>query len=328
MWAQGFGVVAPLVWLISLLVTLWLGLLPFQDDNPELRWKRRNQTKDAKRQQKAGRGWDPGSIQSHGFHRKYPIDLRGLGHFVRNPPPVERQDAWKHLSRIMGELQHYLRLLGLADPTQPPPVHVAGTGRKGGGGKRGGKPYYQPAPASGHHNMGNRNFTCRQAGAAKNLHKHYANTASVDAWSAHQDWSTSPDVEFAPSCFRMALQAPAKFRNAMKKELTFSITWDSGASISISPNKGDFVGPVTTADIGTRLKGIVKGLSIQGQGHVMWTVLDTSGQLRALKVPAYYVPQARVRLLSTTSLLQSYPGETISMEAHQLTMSGIPGSLA
>jgi hypothetical protein len=43
-------------------------------------------------------------------------------------------------------------------------------------------------------------------------------------------------------------------------------------------------------------------------------VLDTPGQLRALKVPAYYVPQARVRLLS------------INMEAHQLTLSGINGS--
>jgi hypothetical protein len=59
----------------------------------------------------------------------------------------------------------------------------------------------------------------------------------------------------------------------------------------------------------------------------MWAVLDTSGHLRALKVPAYYVPQARVRLLSTTSLLQSYPGETINMEAHQLTpLSGTNGS--
>jgi hypothetical protein len=105
--------------------------------------------------------------------------------------------------------------------------------------------------------MGNRNFTCRQAGTAKNLHKHYANTASVDDWSVHQDWSTSPDFEFAPACFRMALQAPANFRNAIKKESTFSIIWDSGASISISPNKGDFVGPVTAADVGTRLEGIV-----------------------------------------------------------------------
>jgi hypothetical protein len=134
-------------------------------------------------------------------------------------------------------------------------------------------------------------------------------------------------MALSPSCFRVALQAPEKFRNSMNKESTFSIIWDSGASISISPNKNDFVGPITSPGLGTRLKGIVKGLTIQGKGHVMWTVLDTSGQLRALKVPAYYVPQARVRLLSTTSLLQSYQGETINMESHQLTLSGVDGSL-
>jgi hypothetical protein len=153
--------------------------------------------------------------------------------------------------------------------------------------------------------MGNRNFTKRQAGAAKNLHKAYVNTASAEDWSQCSDWRDSPALAFAPSCFRVALQAPAKFRNAMKKELTFSIIWDSGASISILPNKEDFVGPMTSPGIGTRLKGIAKGLSIQGKGYVMWPVLNTSGQLRALKVPACYVPQARVRLLSTTSLLQS-----------------------
>ena len=152
--------------------------------------------------------------------------------------------------------------------------------------------------------MGNRNFTHRQAGAAKHIHKSYANTVSEADWSPHPDWSNSLDFELAPSCFQMALQAPAKFRNAMKKESTFSIIWDPGRSISISPKKDDFVGPMPSPGIGTRfLKGIVKGLSIQGKGHVMWPVLDTSGQLRALKVPAYYVPQARVRLLSTTSLL-------------------------
>jgi hypothetical protein len=80
--------------------------------------------------------------------------------------------------------------------------------------------------------VGNRSFTCCQAGAAKDLHGFRRRLER-----AHQDWSTSPDFEFAPSCFRMVLQAPAKFRNAMKKESTFSIIWDSGASISISPNK-------------------------------------------------------------------------------------------
>jgi hypothetical protein len=75
----------------------------------------------------------------------------------------------------------------------------------------------------------------------------------------------------------MALQLPTKFRNELAKESTFSIIWDSEASISIAPNKDDFVGPITSPDIGTQLKG--KGLSIQGKGHVMWAVLDTTVQL-------------------------------------------------
>jgi hypothetical protein len=43
-----------------------------------------------------------------------------------------------------------------------------------------------------------------------------------------------------------------------------------------------------------------------------------------LKLPAYYVPKTPVRLLSTTSLLQTYTGETILLEPHQLTLSGDP----
>ena len=43
-----------------------------------------------------------------------------------------------------------------------------------------------------------------------------------------------------------------------------------------------------------------------------------------IKVPAYLVSKIKVqvRLLSTTSLLQTYPDETITIEAHQLTLSG------
>ena len=77
----------------------------------------------------------------------------------------------------MGELQHYyLYLLGLNDPTKSHGAS-AGTGRQGGNrkvrghGKKDGNPVYRPVPASGHHNMGNRNFTRRQAGTVKNLRK-------------------------------------------------------------------------------------------------------------------------------------------------------------
>jgi hypothetical protein len=334
LWNQGVNSLAPLCWLAGLLGTLWLGMQCAPDDEPEPRWKRRNRSKASKRQRRKSFGWSPGSIKRHNFHRKYPLSLRSLGHFVRDPPQLDRQLLHSHLHRFMGELQNYLwqiTLLRWKKPTRSRKNQARDTvtRRKGGKnfgherGQRGrGTPNYRPVPAHGVHNMGNCNFTDRQASAARKIQSH-VNMAQVKHWNS----SVPQGLEMpSPSCFKMVMQAPARFRNALRKESCFSIIWDSGASISISPDKDDFVGPLTSPGIGTKLKGIVTGLSIQGQGHVMWAIPDTSGQLRAIKVPAYLVPQARVRLLSTTSLLQSYPGEKIEIESHQMTLSGQTGT--
>ena len=45
-----------------------------------------------------------------------------------------------------------------------------------------------------------------------------------------------------------------------------------------------------------------------------------------IKVPAFYVPGIKVRLLSTTSLLQTYQNPTITVKSHRLTLSGVPGN--
>ena len=111
----------------------------------------------------------------------------------------------------------------------------------------------------------------------------------------------------------------------MATSSSFSVIWDSGASITITPNKDDFIGPIVKPSTITQLKGIAKGLRIEGQGNDEWSFHDTFGNLRTLTLPAYYVPKVRVRLLSTTSLLQKYEEETIKVEAHQLTLSGIDG---
>ena len=73
------------------------------------------------------------------------------------------------------------------------------------------------------------------------------------------------------------------------------------------------------------LKGVASGLKIGGVGEVLWTVMDSSGMLRSLKLPALYVPDARIRLLSIQSLLQTYKGEQVELSAHELVLSGIPG---
>jgi hypothetical protein len=107
------------------------------------------------------------------------------------------------------------------------------------------------------------------------------------------------------------------------KVYTSPIIWDSGASISITPDLSDVQGRVTSPGMTTQLKGIAKGLQIKGQGEVNRAAHDQLCNLKILKVPAYHVPNITVQLLSTTSLLQTYPDKTITIKPNRLTLSRI-----
>ena len=124
---------------------------------------------------------------------------------------------------------------------------------------------------------------------------------------------------------RAALQDVSKFRRALPKEATFRVIWDSGASVSISPKRSDFVGPLDKVGWMPKLQGLAKGLNIKGAGHVAWSFHDTNGMLRTLKLPALFVPNCPVRLLSTTSLLRTYDDEKVEADAWQMMLSGAAG---
>jgi hypothetical protein len=126
-----------------------------------------------------------------------------------------------------------------------------------------------------------------------------------------------------PAILCLALQAaPTRFRNEMPKEAQFRVIWDSGASVTVMPHRLDFVGHYSKPPISIKLKGLSKGRNKARQGQVMWLIMDTTGMLRAIKVPAYHVPGCNTCLLSTSSLLQTYPAETISLKKGRLTLSG------
>ena len=126
----------------------------------------------------------------------------------------------------------------------------------------------------------------------------------------------------ATQALRAAMMSAQATNDHVGKTHLYPVIWDSGASISISPVQSDFVGPLTPAPVGIRLQGIAKGLSIKSVGHVAWSFVDNKGMLRTLKVPAYRVPGATARLLSTTSLLQQYPEESITQLADRIILSG------
>ena len=75
------------------------------------------------------------------------------------------------------------------------------------------------------------------------------------------------------------------------------VIFDSGASISITPDRSDFT--TFTSNTGsTTLTGITSTAVCKGKGTILLTVLDDDGNKREIKTEALYVPAAKVKLLS------------------------------
>ena len=88
---------------------------------------------------------------------------------------------------------------------------------------------------------------------------------------------------------------------------TFPIIWDSGASVCVTNDKSDFTTFTSKSSIPV-LQGYAKGHKeqVQGQGHVSWAIADESSTLRTLQLPAYYLPKAKLQLLSTSVFMTQY----------------------
>ena len=71
----------------------------------------------------------------------------------------------------------------------------------------------------------------------------------------------------------------------------FSVIIDSGATISITPFKEDFLSTPIPTDRAV-LQGIPKGLMIKGLGMVQWTIPSPNGDPTSFQAQAYYVPKA------------------------------------
>ena len=171
-------------------------------------------------------------------------------------------------------------------------------------------PWYEPAVSSCH---GNNCGTQHQEHAVKKIitQVHMATTGP----NAH---------DINPALYCATLLSPSQFHSALPNESTFLVIWDMGASISVSHDKCNFVGPLKKPGFARQLKGITKGLQIEGEGHVMWAMHDTDGMLQLIKIPAFYIPKCKIRLLSMMSLLQTYKDEKIEIHETMLTLSGIP----
>jgi hypothetical protein len=326
-----WSLLAPLLWLSMLVAPILLrpAIDPHFDPTPRHYRRQHGRLRDRENARQR-RSCSPGSIRVHGLHRQYPLSLRSLGHFICGTPRQDERAMQEQVSYLHNKVNHLIEVVeSLRTPQVSGRTFGRSTGRniavpchgcqpsghspRLGRAARRNRKVYQPIPANGHHNLGNSKMTEKQVRAATKISAHF-HMARIG-------------LGFEPAgsaaTLRMALQSPQRFQGVLPKEAKMSIIWDSGASISLTFDRSDFVGPMKPAGLLTRLQGIAKGLRIEGQGHVLWPMLDTTGQLRLIKVPAFYVPKCNVRLLSTTSLLQTYSGENIVIAAHQMKLTGI-----
>ena len=105
----------------------------------------------------------------------------------------------------------------------------------------------------------------------------------------------------------------------MPKESTFPVIWDSGASICITNDKRDFVNFDPTYR--TNMSSVSKSHTVSGKGEVLWSFISEEGMLQTLKLPAFFIPESKIRLLSTSGLLSAYPEEDIQITIHTDTLN-------
>jgi hypothetical protein len=82
------------------------------------------------------------------------------------------------------------------------------------------------------------------------------------------------------------------------------VVFDTGASISVSPRKDDFISWEQYGDNNNiQLNGITASTRVCGIGTIRWTLYDDEGRRHDIETKGYYVPDARVRLFSPQRLL-------------------------
>ncbi len=148
---------------------------------------------------------------------------------------------------------------------------------------------------------------------------------AIEAIAKEVNLTSLPDLlnhsSDIPKILKAAHSAPGRFRNVLGKADQFPVIWDSGASVTIK----DFVKGTLTHSKVSSVNGIGSGLDIQGEGLIEWVIQDDHGNLRTIRVKAYYAPGSKIRLLSTTDFLKHYRGENLLVEAHQMVLSGVAG---
>ena len=149
----------------------------------------------------------------------------------------------------------------------------------------------------------------------------------VDCTFDTKMWDSSMKNCISPTSYNASLTGSTSFLNRIGPLSLFQVIFDSGASKAISGYKEDFIGEIITPDTEMRLGGMANGMLIEGVGIVKWR-FETESEPLVITTHCYYVPSAKVRLISPQRLFnrsKGLKGEFICREDNAiLTFEGLP----
>ena len=103
-------------------------------------------------------------------------------------------------------------------------------------------------------------------------------------------------------------------------QLSVPIVIDTGASISLTSDKDDFVGPITECEW-KNLDGIAGAkVLIVGVGQVSWPIRDFFGNVEHVLTKALYCPSATIRLFSPQTYFVEHDSGTCSLDKSQVKL--------
>ncbi|CAJ1949055.1 unnamed protein product [Cylindrotheca closterium] len=171
--------------------------------------------------------------------------------------------------------------------------------------------------------------TCQECSLSDDESTNYSTNSSTSHASTSDETTANPPsiIHLYPV---MIGSSVAEYANdhlfltdhcAKDLEPAFPVIWDSGASVCVSPHLDDFVGPLGPPPCSST-KGVGGPVEVKGTGNVKWTFRTTDNSFRTIILPAVHIPTATQRLLSTSSLCQKYPNETLTQNADGMILSG------
>ena len=107
----------------------------------------------------------------------------------------------------------------------------------------------------------------------------------------------------------MSSPTPGRTKEAIR------VIFDTGASISISPHREDFIGDLVRPGSSDTVSGLSGDTTVAGIGTVRWSFLDDYGKEHVVETAAYYVPTARVRLFSPQTYMTEQQTGSLSMDS-------------